>query len=348
MPVPEPRSVDSERVERRARRRRAARRRRLVALVAAVAGASLVVLVVTRTEQPEAARTVPRQPETSTSGGTTTKPAERLRRPAVAPRRLGSGHPVTLAFGGDIHFESPIAERLASSPASVLAPIARVLRRADLAMVNLETAVTDRGAPEPKEFTFRAPESAFAAIRSGGVDVVTVANNHGMDYGVVGMRETLESARRARLPLVGAGANAAQAYAPMRRTVHGQRIAIIGATQVLDDHLIRSWTVGPRKPGLASAKQEARLLRAVRAARATSDTVVVYVHWGKELTSCPTRFSVRSPESSCRQEQTWSSAPTRTSSSARADCARRSSPTGWATSSSTRSGRSPRRPASSR
>jgi poly-gamma-glutamate synthesis protein (capsule biosynthesis protein) len=71
--------------------------------------------------------------------------------------------------------------------------------------------------------------------------------------------------------------------------VKGQRIAIIGATQVLDDHLISAWTAGPGKMGLASAKDEARLVRAVQAARRTSDTVVVYLHWGLELASCPTR-----------------------------------------------------------
>ncbi len=202
--------------------------------------------------------------------------------------RLGSGKPVTLAFGGDVHFESPILERLLASPSSVLAPVAPLLEPVDIAMVNLETAVTGRGQPAPKAYTFRAPARAFAALKAGGVDVVTLANNHGLDYGLVGMRDTLSAAKRAGVAVVGAGRNAKQAYAPYRATVNGQRIAIIGATQVLDDHLIAEWTAGPGKPGLASAKKEARLAAAVRTARATSDTVVVYVHWGLELDSCAT------------------------------------------------------------
>ena len=202
--------------------------------------------------------------------------------------RLGSGRSVTLAFAGDVHFESPIRERLEAAPASVLAPMAPVLRRADVAMVNLETAVTERGEPADKEFVFRAPATAFEALRAGGVDVATVANNHGMDYGPVGLRDTLVAAKRSRVPVVGAGWNDTQAYAPYRVTVKGQRIAIIGATQVLDDHLIRAWSAGPGKLGLASAKNVPRLVRAVREARATSDTVVVYLHWGLELSSCPT------------------------------------------------------------
>src|SRR6185295_8578474 len=57
--------------------------------------------------------------------------------------------------------------------------------------------------------------------------------------------------------------------------------------QVLDDELISAWTAGPGKPGLASAKDVPRLVRAVRAARQTSDTVVVFLHCGVELEQCP-------------------------------------------------------------
>ncbi len=199
----------------------------------------------------------------------------------------GTGKPVTLAFAGDVHFESPIRERLAASPASVLGPIAPILRRADVTVVNLETAVTERGSPQPKEYTFRAPASAFEALEAGGVDVASLANNHGLDFGLTGLRDTLASAKRADFPVVGMGWNDDQAYAPYRRTVRGQRIAIIGATQVLDDHLVASWTAGPRKAGIASAKNETRLLRSVAEARATSDTVVVFLHWGVELDHCP-------------------------------------------------------------
>jgi len=210
--------------------------------------------------------------------------------PVAQPERgrLGNGRPVTLAFAGDIHFESPIRERLASSPASVLAPIAPVLKKADLAVANLETAITHRGTAAPKAYTFRAPTSAFDALRAGGIDVVSVANNHGMDFGTTGLRDTLAAGRRARMPVVGGGRNDREAYAPHRATIRGQRIAVIGATQVLDDHLISSWTAGRSKAGLASAKDEPRLLRAVREARRTSDTLIVFLHWGLELESCAT------------------------------------------------------------
>jgi poly-gamma-glutamate synthesis protein (capsule biosynthesis protein) len=201
---------------------------------------------------------------------------------------LGSGRSITLALGGDVHFEGILESKLAAAPSQVLAPIAPVLERADLAVVNLETAVTNGGSASAKTFVFRTPPVAFAALRGGGVDVASMANNHGMDFGEAGLRDSLAAARRYRFPVIGIGRDDREAYAPFRRTVKGQRVAVIGATQVLDDHLIGAWTARRDKPGLASAKDVPRLLRAVRQARATSDTVVVFLHWGVELMQCPT------------------------------------------------------------
>jgi poly-gamma-glutamate capsule biosynthesis protein CapA/YwtB (metallophosphatase superfamily) len=210
---------------------------------------------------------------------------EAARTPAATARP--EGKPVVLAFGGDVHFEGALASKLAANAAGMLDPIEPVFRQADLAVVNLETAVTRGGSPTTKEFVFRTPATAFAALRGGGVDVASMANNHGLDYGQAGLRDSLAAARRYRFPVVGIGLNAKQAYRPYRRTIKGQRIAVIGATQVLDDELISAWTAGPGKPGLASAKDVPRLVEEVRKARKSSDTVVVFLHWGIELEQCP-------------------------------------------------------------
>lgn len=203
--------------------------------------------------------------------------------PSVAPDARGSGRAVTLAFGGDVHFEGASAAALSGG----LRPITPLLSAADVAMVNLETAITTRGTKAPKDFNFRAPAAAFGALRAAGVDVVTEANNHGEDYGEVGLRDSVAAAKAARFPVVGIGLDAAQAYAPWRTVVKGQRFAFFGATHVLDSNLQAAWTAGDHKPGLASAYEEQRLLGAVRAARASADTIVVYLHWGAERHTCP-------------------------------------------------------------
>ncbi|RJL24112.1 CapA family protein [Bailinhaonella thermotolerans] len=195
--------------------------------------------------------------------------------------------PFTISFGGDVHFEGFLRARLAN-PSTALGPIASTLRKADLAMVNLETAITMGGTPAPgKQFKFRAPESALTALKASGVDVVSMANNHGMDFMESGLRDSLKAIKKAKYPVVGIGKDADEAYKPWRTTVKGNRVAILGATQVLDDHLIQAWTATDEKGGLASAKNVERMVEAVKEARAEADTVIVYLHWGAELQKCP-------------------------------------------------------------
>lgn len=195
--------------------------------------------------------------------------------------------PILIAFGGDTHFEGSLRGRLAR-PSTALGPVAKQLRAADLAMVNLETAITTGGTPAPgKQFTFRAPATAFTALKAAGVDVTSMANNHGMDYMEGGLRDSLAAIKRSGFPVVGIGKNADAAYRPYRVTVKGNRIAIVGATQVLDDHLIQAWTATDTKGGLASAKDVPRMVQAVKEARQGSDVVIVHLHWGAELKGCP-------------------------------------------------------------
>jgi poly-gamma-glutamate capsule biosynthesis protein CapA/YwtB (metallophosphatase superfamily) len=216
-------------------------------------------------------------------------------RPAARPHRgaLGNGTPITLVFGGDASFEG-LGGAVAANPGGVLRAIAPTLSGADFAMVNLETALGTAGAPVAKSFTFHTPAATLDALGAAGVDAVTMANNHGMDYGAAGLQDTLaiRSARAGTAPAVlGIGADEAEAYAPLITEVKGQRLGVIAASDVFDDHLRASWTAGPSTPGLASAKEgsrESRLLAEVRATRDKVDTLVVYLHMGREKDTCPT------------------------------------------------------------
>ena len=196
--------------------------------------------------------------------------------------------PVTIAFAGDINFEGEMGTRLARDPRSAIGPFTDVLSSADIAIGNLETALGTGGTPENKDFTFQAPASAVDALRAGGFDVVSMANNHGRDFGPDGLQESL-AIKEAQSDhfIIGIGRTDAEAYAPFTTTVRGQRIAVIAATQVLDGELIDSWTATATHPGLASAKRVDALAAAVREARGSADTVIVFLHWGIERNDCP-------------------------------------------------------------
>ncbi len=291
-----------ERRRRREQKRRRIRKRRLIALalvVLAVAGVFAGLSMGAGADDPGTSSssttesTATTTISSSTTASTTTTTAKTTTGAESKRGRLGSGRQVTLAFGGDVHFEGIVRERLDAGAALPLGPIAPIFKSADLAMVNLETTVSYRGSPIPgKAYTFRAPPSSFRALKSGGVDVATIANNHGIDFGMISFLDTLRYARNYGMPIVGGGANATRAYAPYRTAIKGQRIAILAASQVIDSNLISSWTAGPGKAGIASAYDVGRLTAAVKAARKNSDTVVVYIHAGEERNPCPTSMQI--------------------------------------------------------
>lgn len=291
---------ETEPVVRRPERPQAAPRRHKrfaygigVLAVLAVFGGALFWAMEPRSAGSEAAVANERGASRSSGDGSTTAPTsvppETTTTTTEPPRDplLGNGEPVTLAFAGDTNFEGVIANRLAADPVSVFGPIAPILAAADLTVVNMETAIGHQGSPAPKEYTFQAPPEALEAFRAAGVDVVSAANNHGMDFGLPSLVETLGAEQASGFPVIGIGRDETEAYAPYLTEVRGQRIAVIAATQVLDASLIELWTAGPDKPGIASAKRVDRLTAEVSAARAVADTVVVFLHWGVEGDSCP-------------------------------------------------------------
>jgi hypothetical protein len=211
--------------------------------------------------------------------------ATATRPPAVtpSPTPISTGT-VTLDFAGDVHFTGR-TRKLLKDPATAFGAIASVLSDADVTSVNLETAVTSRGTPQPKRFHFQAPPSAFDAVRGAGIDMVTIANNHVLDYGRIGLSDTLAAAHAAHFPTIGAGVDADAAWAPWITTVRGTRIAYLGVSDVQE--LASSWIATPTRSGEAIANNLTRTLEAVRAARRQADVVVVFMHWGTEGDSCP-------------------------------------------------------------
>ena len=207
----------------------------------------------------------------------------------------------TIAFAGDVHFEGRL-ERLVRRPRGGLGPVTRILRGADVAMVNLETALTERGRPAPKEleravdrYHFRAPARALDVLAAAGVDVVSAANNHVGDYGEVGLRDTLAAARRSDVAVVGIGRNEGEAFAPHRVRVGDLDVALLAADTVQREGSSGVWAAGPGSAGSAAARGAGsdRLVAAVRDAGERDDLVVVYLHWGREQQACPTQSQRR-------------------------------------------------------
>ena len=190
---------------------------------------------------------------------------------------------MTLAFGGDVHVEGRLTSLVTTDGLAALQP---VLGGADVAVVNLETAITDRGVEQPKIYHFRTTPEALVTLQHAGVDAVSMANNHAVDYGPDGLTDTLAAQASSPIPVIGIGPDAAKAFAPAVFQVRGTSLAVIASTQI-NDYTVHTYPATTTKPGIAGNLDNARLLAAVRAARTAYDVVVVYLHWGSDYTSCP-------------------------------------------------------------
>jgi hypothetical protein len=239
-------------------------------------------------------------PTTATGGATTaaratTTPTRRDSAPAPArgattPAARAASDPgtLTMAFAGDIHFEDYLAP-LARDPEG-LAELRSTLGAADLSVANLETAVTQRGTRIGKEFHFRAPASALDTVAGAGVDAVSMANNHGVDYGPVGLQDTLAATRTSPIPVVGIGRDEDEAFAPAVLRAKGLTVAVFGVSQVSEMTLAR-YSAGPAQAGIASSLPTTRIRAAVERAARRYDLVVVFLHWGTDYQQCPDRLS---------------------------------------------------------
>jgi poly-gamma-glutamate synthesis protein (capsule biosynthesis protein) len=199
---------------------------------------------------------------------------------------------VRLMVAGDVMLGRTIGQKiLARGAAWPFAKVAGVVAGADLFFVNLECAITNRGTREDKHFTFRGPRPAAADSLSGAsVDFASQANNHSLDYGVVGLDDTMSALDKRAIVHGGAGNNASQARAARIFAVNGLRIGVLSYVRPMaessSDFNTLDWEATAASPGVAIARA-ADVANDVSAAKAHADIVVVYFHFGREMSTTP-------------------------------------------------------------
>jgi poly-gamma-glutamate synthesis protein (capsule biosynthesis protein) len=197
----------------------------------------------------------------------------------------------TLALAGDTMLGRGVGEALRADPAAALiAPeVAQHIARADAFVLNLECCISERGTPFPdpgKPFYFRAPPVAAERLAEIGVDAVTLANNHALDYGPEALLDTIAHLHAAGILAVGAGANEALARRPQVLPCGELRLRLVG----FSDHP-RAYAAAGERPGIAFADLAAGLPAWARASvrpGADADAVLVTPHWGPNMVAQPT------------------------------------------------------------
>lgn len=208
--------------------------------------------------------------------------------------------PFTLIAGGDIIMSVPLKADLSKITARI--------KQADLSTANLECVVTDRKDATDKFINLSMSPDLISDFAEIGFDTLTFANNHALDFGIDGMRDTLDHVRRHAMGVVGAGENLAESIAGTVVERAGMRIALLGASSTLPN----SSAAGSHTPGIAPLRVNYsfridtttldespgmapyvettavdadlnRLCETVSRHKSHSDLVVVHLHWGVPL-----------------------------------------------------------------
>jgi poly-gamma-glutamate synthesis protein (capsule biosynthesis protein) len=207
--------------------------------------------------------------------------------------------PVRLVLGGDVMLGRLVKEEiLARGPRYPLGQLARFMRAADLTLVNLECAITDRDAVwegAPKAFYFGAPSAAIDSLADAGVDVVSLANNHSLDFGPQGLLDTLAALAARGIASAGAGRTLEDALAPAVVERRGVRFGLAAFCDHQADFAARA-----DAPGIAfldlddEGSARDRFQRSLDRMRELGvDWPILSLHWGPNMVWRPSARFVR-------------------------------------------------------
>ncbi|MGQ9557392.1 MAG: CapA family protein [Desulfurispora sp.] len=154
---------------------------------------------------------------------------------------------------------------------------------------NLECPVSTRGVRQQKQFTFRAPPALLAGMKKAGVEAVTLANNHILDYWHPALLDTLQHLKKAGLDYAGAGPHAAAAGELLIKEVQGSQIGVLAFSGVVP---AVSWVAGTKTPGVAALWPWERTVQRVAQAARQVDILIVSLHWGQEAKTVPEKWQV--------------------------------------------------------
>jgi poly-gamma-glutamate capsule biosynthesis protein CapA/YwtB (metallophosphatase superfamily) len=195
-----------------------------------------------------------------------------------------SNKEITINVVGDIHGESPIKRE-------AIPALKKYFADGDLNIFNLETAVTGEGKKEEKTYNFKTNLAFLKSLKSVGLNVASIANNHSYDYGNQGFLDTLQNLDKAGISYVGGGVNRDIAYQGQIYVVKGLKIGILGIAKV---------NGGPAsiatkdRPGTTNGYDATSTEGAIGRLKKASDVVILLVHWGEEGSFCPRSAEISS------------------------------------------------------
>ena len=195
-----------------------------------------------------------------------------------------------LLFGGDVLIKASTESIYKNNGVTGLVSeeILAEMQNADIMMVNHEFQFSTRGEPmEDKQFTFQTDPKNVQILLDLGIDIVSLANNHSLDFGQDALQDTFVTLDEAGILYAGAGDSKERAEELQVIEVNGKKFGFLAATRVIP---VAGWDVRNKQPGLFTTYDDTRLVERIRESKEECDFLAVYVHWGIEREEYPKEY----------------------------------------------------------
>jgi len=188
-------------------------------------------------------------------------------------------------------------------PDSIFQHVAETMRSADVTFANCEQMYSDKGQPNLIHASYSDPKN-IPSLLNAGLDLISLANNHTLDWGPEGLLDTISRLEQAGLPYVGAGKNITEARRPVVLERQGTKLGFLAYSCTGPDGYeatdntpgyapVRAWTIyekvdyqpatPPRIVSFPYKEDLAAMVEDIQNLKKRADVVIVSFHWGQHL-----------------------------------------------------------------
>jgi len=201
---------------------------------------------------------------------------------------------VVLRFGGDVMMTSYFKNYIDSNGVDYMwEDVSDLIKSADYGVFNLETSVSLRGSDtKPKGYGFRSEPFTLEGLKNAGIDMVSIANNHVMDYGREAFSDTLTSLDEYGIEHIGAGESLNDASKINYQEINGIQVGFLGASEILG---YESNKATDEKSGVFYLNRNnlSDIKSIINEAKSKCDVIVLVLHWDREYYDNPKEETIK-------------------------------------------------------
>ncbi len=213
------------------------------------------------------------------------KTDQKVKKVKPPSKKIPQTKEITVTAVGDVMFDRRV--KLAIAAGGAKWPFSKIAHKlkSDLTIANLESSLATAGSPtKGKDVVFQGTPEGVNSLKLANIDVVGLANNHALDYGLPALKETRKRLKQNGIVFAGAGANKYEAYEPAIKKVGDLKVGFLSFSDVIPFNSFPS----EKLPGIAPARDPSKVASKIKDMSKKTDLQIVAFHWGIEYEDYPT------------------------------------------------------------